>query len=106
MDYSRRDLFRVFLNPGIGDKSARRAALPDGVDILLDKEACTAWGRGICTRCREACGENAIYFAGMMNPRVLAHRCTLCGDCVPVCPQDAITVRDGAPARGDREPTS
>ena len=33
-------------------------------------------------------------FVGLMNPRVLLDRCTLCADCVAVCPTSAIVVRD------------
>ena len=45
-------------------------------------------------RCEDACEEHALFFVGLMNPRVLTDRCTLCADCVPVCPTAAITVRD------------
>jgi ferredoxin len=94
MGYSRRDLFKGLVKPEIWERPPARPVLPDGVDILLDKDACIAWGRGICTRCEDVCKEDAIYFVGMMNPRILTHRCTLCRDCVPVCPTAAIGVRD------------
>ena len=101
MTYSRRDLFRGFLKPDVWDKSPKRTALPDGVDILRDKDACIAWGKGICTRCQDVCEEHALFFVGMMNPRVLTSRCTLCGDCVPVCPTNAIIMRDPAQPGGE-----
>lgn len=96
MSMSRRQLLGGFLKPDFWSDRRRRALaadLPEGVDILLNQDQCLAWGRGICTRCEEACPEDALYFVGMMNPRVLLHRCTLCADCVPVCPENAILVR-------------
>ena len=93
MAFNRRDLFRGLLKPDVWEKPRNRPALPDGVDILLDQDSCTAWGKGICTHCKDVCEEHAIFFVGMMNPRILTNRCTLCGDCVPVCPTDAIVVR-------------
>jgi ferredoxin len=93
MDCNRRDLLKGFLKSDFWDKPRKPAVLPDGVDILLDKDACIAWGKGICTLCQDACSEHALFFVGMMNPRVLTDRCTLCADCVPVCPTAAIIVR-------------
>lgn len=93
MDCSRRDLLKGFLKSDFWDRPRPRAVLPEGVDILLDKDACIAWGKGICTRCEDVCGENALFFVGLMNPRVLTDRCTLCADCVGACPTSAIIVR-------------
>ncbi|MEN8006104.1 MAG: 4Fe-4S dicluster domain-containing protein [Candidatus Krumholzibacteriota bacterium] len=93
MDCSRRDLLKGLTKPEFWEQPRKGAVLPDGVDILLDKDACIAWGRGICTRCEDACAEHALFFVGMMNPRVLTDRCTLCADCVAVCPTAAIIVR-------------
>jgi ferredoxin len=103
---SRRQLLSGFLKPGYWSDRRRRsraADLPAGVDILLDQNRCTAWGRGICNDCESACPEQALYFVGMMNPRVLHNRCTLCGDCVPVCPEDAIVVRPPAEDEPERK---
>jgi len=96
---SRRDFLTRFIKPVT--KAAAQAeenspALPDGVNILLKTELCIAWGRGICDRCERVCAENAILFVGMMNPKILEARCTLCNLCAPVCPVDAIEVRPEA----------
>ena len=89
---SRRDFLTRFVKPVMQAKKAS-PAFPDGVDIILLKEKCIAWGRGICDRCERVCPEMALLFVGMMNPRVIESRCTLCNLCVPVCPVDAIAIR-------------
>jgi ferredoxin len=102
MSMSRRQLLGGFLRSDFWadrKEQARAADLPAGVDIHLDPGRCTAWGKGICTACKEACGEHALFFVGLMNPRILTERCTRCGDCVPVCPTDAIAMRPPDPGR-------
>ena len=100
MAYTRRELLQKVFTP------TRRAAAPDSEptgpagfpgpedqDIVLREDLCIAWGRGICDRCDTACADKAILFVGMMHPRILPDRCTLCGDCVPICPTAAIVLR-------------
>ena len=55
MDCSRRDLLKGLMKPEFWTSASRKPVLPDGVDILLDKDTCIAWGKGICTRCEEVC---------------------------------------------------
>ena len=100
MTYTRRDLLKRIINPaswaGSDTEPAPVPAVPEfppGQDILLQKDECIAWGRGVCDRCGTACPENAIIFVGMLHPRIIDQRCTLCGDCVPVCPTQAIAIR-------------
>lgn len=100
MSYTRRDLLKRMINPALWAGSNTELApeppapeFPAGQDILLQQDQCIAWGRGVCDRCDTACGENAIIFVGMLHPRILTQRCTLCGDCVPVCPTQAIAIR-------------
>ncbi|MCP4571400.1 MAG: 4Fe-4S dicluster domain-containing protein [bacterium] len=90
---SRRDLLRGLTSASYWDERRAASRLPAGQDILLDPAECVAWGRGLCDRCEKACPEQAIVFVGMMNPRIYHQRCTLCGDCGPVCPTDAIVLR-------------
>ena len=99
MAVTRRDMLRGLVSPSYWEEKDRARRLPPDRDIHLDRDACLAWGRGICVRCEGACPEGAILFVGMMNPRLLDARCTLCGDCVPACPVDAILLRPDAARR-------
>ncbi|AEB12541.1 ferredoxin-type protein NapF [Marinithermus hydrothermalis] len=58
----------------------------------IDPGRCTAWQRVLCFVCLEACPEEAIRFKGMLEPTVLAERCTGCGRCLAPCPTGAIRV--------------
>ncbi len=58
----------------------------------IDPGRCTAWQHTLCFVCLEACPEDAIRFKGMLEPTVLAERCTGCGRCLAGCPTSAIRV--------------
>lgn len=103
MGYTRRELLKGIFKPefwrGAESPTAIQPAasvFPNGQDIVLQQELCIAWGRGVCDKCDAACDEDAILFVGMLHPRIIPQRCTLCSDCVPVCPTRAIAIR---PAR-------
>ena len=78
---SRRDLFTRLLS-----QKAPQA------DIVLSTSSCLAWRGTMCASCKEACCEGAITFFGVMRPTISLQACTLCGDCIPVCPVGAITL--------------
>lgn len=106
MTFTRRDLLKGMFNPAFwtGATAAPGPAppppeIPAGQDIVLAQDRCIAWGKGVCDRCDVACSIDAIVTVGMLHPRILPHRCTLCGDCVPICPTQAIAIRPGAGPR-------
>lgn len=104
MGVTRREMLKTFFSPAYWQEKERARRLPDGRDIHLDRSACIAWGDGVCVACEHACPERAIMFVGMMNPRLIDNRCTLCGDCVPVCPADAILLRPEAGRTPEESP--
>ncbi len=95
MAYTRRELLMRIFKPTLGKEPEPQTqpVFPAGQDIVLQQELCIAWGKGVCDRCEVACDENAFLFVGMLHPRLLPQRCTLCGDCVPVCPTGALAIR-------------
>ncbi len=96
---SRRNFLARFINPVKkveAKEDENSLALPDGVNIVLKTDICIAWGRGLCDKCERVCPENALLFVGMMNPKIIHSRCTLCNLCVPVCPVEAIEIRPEA----------
>jgi ferredoxin len=92
VDKSRRGFLTRFVKPAVQAKAAL-PALPDGVNILLMTDKCIAWGKGLCDRCERVCPDDALFFVGMMNPRVIESRCSYCDLCVAACPVDAIVIR-------------
>jgi ferredoxin-type protein NapF len=53
-----------------------------------------------CQSCGDACSEQAIEFRPRVGepplPTISAARCTGCGDCLSVCPVDALTLTPDA----------
>lgn len=79
-----------------------------GPDTASRKEAviglaCIAYAQNVvCRSCGDGCEAAAIRFSPRQNgaalPFLVIELCTGCGDCVPVCPTGAITLRPVAPA--------
>ena len=63
------------------------------VEIHIDPKKCMSWSKSICFSCKDPCLENAIEFAGMFYPEIVAERCTSCGFCIKYCPTEAIIVQ-------------
>lgn len=59
-------------------------------------EGCLAAAGVVCQSCGDACPEAAIRFAPRLGgpplPRLAENRCTGCGACIAVCPEDAVAV--------------
>ena len=102
---SRRQLiFGAFLRTDRA--SAPEAAvepLPDaGPRIVAFAEHCLAQQNVVCRSCAEICEHDAIRFSprlgGAALPVLDAERCTGCGDCLPICPNAALSLVASAPS--------
>ena len=58
--------------------------------IEIDPLGCLAWNGTICSSCKDPCREDAIRFLGLYRPEIDLQRCTRCGFCIGVCPNDAV----------------
>ena len=71
------------------------SASPDAV-AKIDRTCLTRQGES-CSICDDLCDLNAIRFttvAGLAVPEILEDSCTGCGDCLGVCPVDAIDLKE------------
>ena len=86
----RRFLFGRHLAPGESPRPAARIG-----------ETCLETGGVVCRACGDACAARAILFlqraGSAAKPLVDAARCTACGDCLAVCPAEAITLARPTP---------
>ena len=84
---------RAFLTRSEGDKP--RVALND---------LCLALNAIHCEICRDVCEADALRFLPRLGAMSIPHfdtaLCTQCGECVRVCPQNAIRVRPLAASNG------
>lgn len=67
-----------------------------GPQVVAFAEHCLANQNVVCRSCGEACEAQAIRFSprigGAALPSLDAARCTGCGDCLPVCPNSALSL--------------
>ena len=72
---------------------------PDTV-AKIDRSCLTRQGES-CSECADLCELNAIRFIavaeGAARPEILEDACTGCGDCLGVCPVDAIDLKERQP---------
>jgi ferredoxin-type protein NapF len=63
----------------------------------LISDSCLAKRRVMCRSCDDACAHGAIAFAPVSgrppSPEINPQRCTGCGACVSVCPENAIAIQ-------------
>lgn len=90
---SRRDLLR-----SVGDK----ARLIEANGIVSIAAHCLAFTGVACRSCEDACLQRAIRFrpqlGGQYHPAIDTTQCTVCGECLDVCPVDALSIyRGGQP---------
>jgi ferredoxin-type protein NapF len=64
----------------------------DQAPIALSTASCLAWNGTMCYACKDVCEPRAIKFFGVFRPQITLESCTICGECVPVCPTNAITI--------------
>ena len=64
--------------------------------VLAFAEHCLAQQNVVCRSCAEICEHDAIRFSprlgGAALPVLNSERCTGCGDCLPICPNSALSL--------------
>ncbi|HID81551.1 MAG TPA: 4Fe-4S dicluster domain-containing protein [Chromatiales bacterium] len=71
---------------------ADRNIKPDIGMAELDRTSCYAWNDVVCMSCRYSCDQQAIKFTAHKYPEINSAACNGCGQCIRVCPADALTV--------------
>ncbi|WP_434057817.1 4Fe-4S dicluster domain-containing protein [Bradyrhizobium japonicum] len=94
---SRRSLFSAVLPFASGrDALAPRLEQPcaEQVATVSSANACVERHGVVCRRCVEACEHSAIRILARekLGAAIDAAACTGCGDCIPVCPVEAIAL--------------
>jgi len=79
-----------------------RSEMPLPTVALTDR--CFATSGIYCESCRDACHTGALRFVPQLGavpkPIFVPDLCTQCGECVRICPRDAIQVRPKETPRG------
>jgi NAD-dependent dihydropyrimidine dehydrogenase PreA subunit len=95
---SRRQLiFGAFLRTEPTSSPETAGQLPNaGPRIVAFAEHCLAQQNVVCRSCAEICEHDAIRFSprlgGAALPVLNHDRCTGCGDCLPICPNAALSL--------------
>ena len=71
------------------------------IPFLIDPSACVHFRHAAseCRRCADACPANAVEFSET-QPAIREDRCTRCGACSAVCPQEALNPAPDLPTDG------
>ena len=89
---SRRGLLRSL----VGQREESASSSPDVPDKHLISKGCIEYNGITCRRCGEVCDQGAIRFKlvgrGQFSPVLDINQCTVCGDCLKICPVGAITL--------------
>ena len=94
---SRRSLFSAVLPFASGRDALApqlEEARPEQVATVSSASACVERHGVVCRRCVEACEHSAIRILARekLGAVIDAAACTGCGDCIPVCPVEAIAL--------------
>ena len=89
---SRRGLFRSL----VGRQTEAQSDQGEIINKLIISNCCIEYKGVSCRRCGEVCDHGAIAFKvagrGISHPVVDINQCTLCGECLNICPVSAITL--------------
>jgi len=102
VDYSRRNLLRGLLNPGIWTQYRNRVPLP----YVRDPDAaCRGCAACVDSPCVDACGRKIIGLDrdGLPGLDFSGDGCTFCGDCAAVCGPEVLDVTIGPPIAAEIE---